>query len=77
MDKRTADALAIVNADLLEIIRKRSKYPKYAKGYDARTDGKSMDENPYNPYHCRHCEYLDWQHGWQDADLALGHLKVY
>jgi hypothetical protein len=37
----------------------------YALGYDARNDGRPIDENPF-PYASR--DNLDWDRGWADAD---------
>lgn len=46
----------------------------YGLGYDARMDGKPVDENPFYRKSIRNLvldEHYEWQRGWQDADREL------
>ncbi len=44
------------------------EYPQYQEGYDARNEGKTLDDCPYP--RCSFHEQM-WQAGWADADMGI------
>jgi ribosome modulation factor len=45
-----------------------SEEPEYDEGYDARNQGKTLDDNPYPQLSHRN---QVWMAGWADADMGI------